>query len=164
MNDKRVLTITLNKAEQKLAFYLGAERLRRNQEERVRNARRGPQSDESISIEGIAGEIAFCKLMNVYPDTDTEGDRPPFDATLPDGRTVDVKTTKYPDGKLLVVPKKKNDPADIYALMIGEMPTYDFVGHLSASEVFIDARLADTGYGLSYTAKQGELDKELVHE
>ena len=62
------MVVTLNDAEQRLARYLARQRYESNRNQGVTNNRVGPQSDEVTDLEGIAAEIAFCKLFNVYPD------------------------------------------------------------------------------------------------
>jgi hypothetical protein len=149
------MTITLNDAEQKLARYLAASRHASNRSEGTKNSRIGPQSDEQTDLEGIGAEIAFCKIHNIYPDTQI-AERPAADAYLPDGTTVDVKATPYPNGHLLAVRWKKCD-VQMYSLMVGTFPTYRHAGMMPAPELLRPERLKNFGYGDSYAAKQSEL-------
>jgi hypothetical protein len=105
--------------------------------------------------------MAFSKLFNIFPDltihtrssidgTDTH------DAILPCGLSVDVKTTKYPNGKLLAVPWKKAN-GDLFALMVGTAPSYVFKGFMFQYQLLSPQRLGNLGHGNTYIAQQSEL-------
>jgi hypothetical protein len=143
----------LNPAEQKLAKYLAQARYEANRNANITDAKIGPQSNKETDLGGTGGEIAFCKIHNVYPDLSI-GRRPPYDAILPTGHTVDVKTTSYESGCLAVRIKAKDDPADLYALMIGTFPEYRFVGWISKELLFRDENIGDLGHGPTYVIKQ----------
>ncbi len=151
--------IELNAAEQKLARYLAESRYRNARKLGKPNMRMGGQSDEQTDIEGVGAEIAYCKMMNVYPDTEIAADLPPEDAVLPDGRLVDVKVTKYQSGRLLVTLKKKAGDVDLYVLLIGEFPKYRIVGQMESAEIIQESRIGDLGKGATYIANQNELEK-----
>ena len=72
---------------------------------------------------GLAGEYAFCKLY----DLPFKGDDDWFDAVLPDGRTVDVKSAR-PGRNLVVDPYRPGKRADLFALMIGAGARFKYVG------------------------------------
>lgn len=150
------MIIELNETEQKLAQYLAKARHRVSRDKWVVNHRIGPQSDEFTDLEGIGGEIAFCKAMNIYPDMEIGG-YAAFDCKLPDGTRVDVKTTKYESGRLVSVPWKEPRNIDVFALMIGQMPKYRFVGMMKASDLLQEHRKKNLGHGLVYVAEQNEL-------
>ena len=152
------MIIELNEAEQKLAIFLAKARHQNARKKMVVNHRMGPQSDETTDLEGIAGEIAYCKLMNLYPDLQTEF-IPGYDCLLPDGTRVDVKTTKYPNGKLISATWKDIGDIDAFALMVGEMPKYRYAGIMKASELLQEKRKQNLGHGIVYVATQDELCK-----
>lgn len=145
---------TLNEIEQ-LAVQEAAEgRHRACRSASVPNGRRNPAGDLATDLEGLAGEFAFCRLFNVYPDF-VIGVRPPFDATLPGGWRVDVKTTSHEHGCLLVLPGHLT--ADVYALMIGTFPgSYSFRGFALRADVEA-APIEDPGYGAAHRLRQAEL-------
>lgn len=151
-----MIAVTLNAAEQKLAQYLARARHARNRGANVVNARIGPQSDEATDLEGVAAEIAFAKLMNVYPDTQTEVCER-ADVYTPSLGGVDVKATRFRNGKLLARKGKAGREADTYALMVGEFPTYRFVGWASAADLIAESNLTDLGHGPTYALPQGSL-------
>lgn len=94
---------------------------------------------EQIELYGAGGELGFAKLWNAYPDFTThprssrQGDDH-GDCTLHIGLTVDPKTTHYKNGVLPLPPWKKKN-VDLYALMIGCIPTYTFMGFMVAEEL-----------------------------
>lgn len=150
---------TLNEAEQRLAKFLAKSRYMQNRKSNTKDGKVGPQDCETTDLEGIAAEIAFCKMTNVYPDLQLD-ERPDFDATLPCGTTVDVKTTRYRSGRLLAVPGKanKSDDLDAYSLIVGEFPgPYEFRGFMRSDDLLRQERLTNLGHGPTYAADQKEL-------
>ena len=151
----------LNKAEQKLAQYLANARYaaatKRNRQPGVV----GPQSVQLSHLEGVAAEIAFCKLCNVYPDLDIDADAvlPDFDCTTPEHGRVDVKVTKYLDGNLIAYMGKVDHCADCYALMVGEFAVYECKGWATAAELFRTENVRDLGHGPVYALPQNRLRK-----
>lgn len=147
-------------AEARLAEYVARGRWQVRRDAGSVNARRNPAGDERTDLEGIAAEIAFCALHNVYPDlVITSAALPDHDAVLPGGVRVDVKSTEWPQGRLLVMPNKADRiEVDLYALMVGGFPgPYRFAGFMPREEMVITSRLWDAGYGEAYKAEQTEL-------
>jgi hypothetical protein len=154
-NDKR--RVELTDAEQRLAKFIALKRFERNRHDGTIDRKIGPQSNEFTDLVGIGAEIAFCKIFNVYPDMQIEK-RNSCDAIICGGVSVDVKTTKYKNGKLLVALwKKERNPPDMYALMVGEMPRFVFVGFIKNNDLFVDNRIIDLGYGPTYFCEQSDL-------
>ena len=113
----------------------------------------------------LGHELAFCKMFNLYPDLDTDRmpPYPEFDAVLRDGWTVDVKTTRYDDGRLLVDVRKgrKVDGVDFYCLMTGEFPgPYTFRGFMAKSVLVKPERKRVVSGHEAYAADQSELDDD----
>lgn len=148
--------VELNECEQRMAKFLARSRYEAARKTGKPNNRIGPQSDHFTDLEGIAAEIAFCKLFNAYPDTQI-GVLEDADAYTIQHGAVDVKATKYQTGKLLAVKGKVHHPADSYALMIGEFPRYRFAGWAKASELLRDENITDLGRGKGYALEQGDL-------
>lgn len=152
------MVITLNTAEQRLAKYVGRERDLNGRRNGFTNRKLGPQSDEQTDLEGVAAEIAFARHFNVYPDLDIDcTEYPDFDAVLPNGLKVDVKTTTYPNGRLIVAPWKDVDAVDAYVLVVGEFPTYRIVGAMESYRLVRPHRMKDLGHGKVFVATQDEL-------
>lgn len=149
------MLIHLNEAEQRLAQYLAKSRYLKSRQMGLTDAKIGPQDNWATDLEGIGAELAFCKSHNIYPSMDV-GDLPDADAVLRDGRTVDVKATKYEHGHLLAV-RWKGMNVDLFVLMVGEFPTYRCAGFMPSTELLQEKRLRDFGHGPTYAAAQNEL-------
>jgi hypothetical protein len=107
-------------------------------------------------INSFGGEVAFCKLHNLWPDL-TDNVFATADCIMSDGNTVDVKTTPREFGRLLVKKLDKDKFPHYYALMIGGFPKYHFMG-MMAKEVLIVAERIDHGLeSPAYAATQREL-------
>lgn len=119
---------------------------------------------EQVLLRGFGGELAFCRVWNIYPSFEYDNYRNnTFDAHL-NNFEVEIKTSNREDGWLGVkdVPKLDNDLPDYFALMIGEFPTYGFRGFCSASSIINRAHYTTSlGYYKLphplYTAYQQEL-------
>lgn len=157
-------TVTLNDVEVRLCAEIAKARYESNRAKNVVNARIGPQSNEATDLEGVAAEVAFCKLFNLYPaqsfviePRSSSRHEDSGDATLHTGHTVDVKATTYPNGRLVAC-RWKNDPlVDCYALMIGACPSYSFRGFMTRAELIRAPRMGSLGHGPTYIAVQSEL-------
>lgn len=151
-------TITLNKSEQTICETIAMARFNNNRENNITNAKVGDQDNYETDLEGFAAEVAFCKLFNVYPDfsVETRTSKEDDGDCIVNSKTVDVKTTKYKSGKLLAVSWKESN-VDLFALMIGEFPTYTFKGFMTSKELLKKHRLGSMGYRETYIAKQHEL-------
>lgn len=144
----------LSEPEKKMAKYLASQRYNKNRSTNTFNNKIGPQSNEQTDLEGIAAEIAFCKMFNVYPDFQLDT-RPYYDAILPNGITVDVKATSHPHGRLLAVLNKASNPPQLYALMIGEFDTgYTFKGFYPSKKLLQECNIKNLGYGPTYAIDQ----------
>lgn len=134
-----VYECTLSPTELRYAIYAG--RLRHHHANRMGYVNRKVMDGdaEELHIEGTCSELAFCRLMNVYPRFEPDQILAE-DARLPNGLTVDVKVTALAYGNLLVEHEKQRKPCNIYALMIGSRPTYHFVGWAWITDIMIDER------------------------
>lgn len=118
-----------------------------------------------MNLNGFGAELAFCKLCNIPFDSSTVEKESHFtkvDATLINGKTVDVKNTVYSSGKLIVRTGKEQKIVDIYALMIGTFPNFVFSGWATYEEIIQPKFIKDLGWGPAYTLTQGDLNKELI--
>lgn len=152
------MIVQLNEVECRIAEYMAKRRYQMSREQGIVDRKIGSQSSELTDLEGIAAEIAFCKLANVYPDLDPSSPKKE-DCVLRDGRRVDVKATVHNNGRLVVARWKQPDDVDLYALMIGKFPTYRCAGIMTSDEIIRGDRLKSLGYGLSYVADQEELQR-----
>ena len=83
-----------------------------------------------MDIQGVGAEIAFAKAYGLYPPFDI-GIRSGSCDFVVNGKTVDVKTSKHQNARLIVAPDKVNEDhsCDIYVLATGELPTFNFRGY-----------------------------------
>jgi len=152
------MKITLNETEQSLARMVAVHRHSDARAKNVPNMRLGPQSNAQTDLDGAGAEIAYCKLHNCYPDLG-RGEMPYADAFTVEHGAVDVKCTKYRQGMLLARRSKQaGERPDSYVLMIGEFPTYRYVGWLSADALLQDENLRDLGYGETFAMPQDGLN------
>jgi hypothetical protein len=164
-----LVTVYLNEREQRLACDVGRARNESNLTQGVTDARIATdRSSLRINIEGMGGELAFCKIHNCYPDLEIRLQAGTVDCS-PFGVMVDVKTTTCPYGKLLVAVTKKDVLAvDVYALMLADqvspdtgVPTrYRFAGTAHRSRIIQPERIRDHGHGPTYTLEQDQLDRD----
>ena len=146
--------VVLNSNEQKIAVLIAEQRYKTNREMGIKNRKAGSQSTYQTEVEGVGGELAFGKAFNLYPDfSTTRGD---YDLKIAD-TTIDVKTTHYFTGRLIVPTTKKISDCDVYVLVVGEMPNYTIVGWLQSQHIINDEHRGNVGTGPVYLAEQTEL-------
>ena len=139
---------------------IGKARQEYNNSQGIRDRKQDTTKDSvEMHIEGVAGEWAFCKAMNVYPDHEMF-ERNQYDCRTKHG-TWDVKTVADPEENLVVRFNKarRDKRADFYALVIGKRPEYEIVGYLPADEVFRVEYVTDVGYGDFYLVPQSKLKR-----
>ena len=115
----------------------------------------GPDTLEA-DIEGVLGELAFCKMMNLYPDMEIRVQSHSYDCSLNSLR-IDVKTSKYKQARLLVDIRKRVEDCDIYVLMVGENGEYECAGWTYAWAIVNYSCIMDVGHGDSYGLSQDAL-------
>lgn len=156
-------TVTLNAHEIKLVRYLAKLRYETARKAGVVDRKQGEQSWQETDEQGLAGEMAYCKMFNLYPDLDVSPRSGSYDVIDQYGLTTDVKTTKYSNGRLLAT-LKKNPDVDYYALMTGEMPTFTFRGEVNYLDLIDEANIIDLGHGQGYGLSQDKVRKLSVVE
>ncbi len=97
-----------------------------------------------VDGEGVCGEMAFAQMTNA-PESEWERIRTLQNLSaekgtdlgdcLYKGLNVDVKTTKYSSGHLIITTSKLNNLADAYALMTGFNGHYVFRGAISKQRI-----------------------------
>ena len=148
---------TLNEAEKKLAIFLAKSRYQNARRRAKPDMKKGGQTNWETDLEGVGAEIAVCSLLNIYPDLETDlAELPTYDCVTKTGLTIDVKATKYRNGRLIAALWKKN-VCDAYVLVIGEFPNYTIVGFLEGKELLDQMRVDDLGHGPVFVADQDEL-------
>ena len=156
--------VVLNEAEQRLVEYIAKKRTAYHQHDEsvVQKKREHWERDQvEIDREGFGGEIAYCKFMNLFPDLESDLSSPDYDCISCNGEKIDVKTTKYRNGHLIVPVNKITHPADKYVLVTGEFPVYNIVGQCGAERLFMEENIRDFGKGPGYTLCQNKLEDVL---
>lgn len=140
--DERI-TVTLSRTEVKIAYLVGTTR-RNISLAHKRNSRRDfTPSGVTNDVEAVGAEMAVAKTLNLYPDwAPVEGEVPTFDLKWK-GFQIDVKSTVYSHGNLLV-PNPRPDV--IYVLVRGTIPTYTIVGAISGVAVKQQGHFGDHVY------------------
>ena len=154
---KNEVIIELNEAEQRLVRFISKERFERH---RDNLQGKNHQSLQQV-VEGLGGEFAFCKLFNLYPDISVEPHKEDTGDCGTHGKRIDVKTTQYENGNLVIVPWKDISKIDYFALMIGTFPKYTYKGLMSSDQAKIDENLTDLGHGKVYLIKQDKLIQKI---
>lgn len=150
--------IELNENEQMLARHIAKRRFEVSRERGLRDAKRGPMSNEEVDLEGIAAELAFCKLANVYPDLNLDHTNQ-VDALTRGGSSVDVKATRHEKGRLVAVKWKSSAKVNFFVLMIGTFPKYRCAGFMPSEDLLQGDRVTDLGSGSVFAAAQDELQR-----
>jgi hypothetical protein len=91
-----------------------------------------------MDVNGVAGEIAFCKMVNLYWSPG-EGPQPYADVGA-----FQIKTTHHENGKLIIVPHCHND---LCVLMVGHDRDFRCAGWIKAQ----DGRQEQWRYSLTGT-------------
>jgi hypothetical protein len=121
----------------------------------------GKQDPWDIDMDGVIGEFCVAKTLNICPDFSIHARSGGGDLTLSDGRTVDVKTTRFKQGNLLATLNKINDPSDIYILAIVDGSGCNIEGWVAKEGLFKDENIKNLGHGLTYFLSKDELNKNL---
>ena len=157
IEEKKMTTVVLNDIEQELAQRVAKERYNKARKNNRTNLKMGNQSNEETDLNGVGGEIAFCKAYNLYPPLVT-GEIDTYDCVMHDGKKIDVKTTIYKTGHLLAMKTKKEGDVDAYVLVTGSMPNYTIVGCATDTELLKESNLTDKfGHGEGYGLSQEQL-------
>jgi len=150
------MRVTLTESEFRICRWLAAQRHSGARAAGVTDQQMGPQSAEQTDLDGIGGEFAFCKAANLYPDMTIGARAGGFDAQL-HGMSVDVKTTRYENGKLLATLGKSIASADIYVLVVGTIPEYRIAGWVHGVTLIHPRNIRDLGRGPGYALDQHDL-------
>jgi hypothetical protein len=115
--------------------------------------------DPAVILAGFEGEMAFCKIHNVFHLKSSESR--PWDAVVGDWY-VDVKTTPVKHGSLLVKYGGELRPAELYALVIKSGRKFTYKGYITAKDMFNPRNLGDLGYGPVWIVGQEDLVPDLI--
>ena len=156
------MKIELSDFEQKICVAAAKRRYKDSRAAGIHNAKVGPQSNYETDLSGIAGEFACAKAFNVYPDLTFYVRKGGVDLTLANGTRLDIKTTKYPSGKLLARKSCVDNDIDAFVLVTGEFPNYDIKGWATKEHLVSEESYRPMGkYGNSYWLGQDEINNNL---
>jgi hypothetical protein len=124
---------------------------------KVRDAKMGNLSGLQIDEDGLLGEYAFCKKMNIFPDLIPGPRSGSFDCIFM-GKRIDVKTTRHRDGRLLST-LKNNDDVDVYVFAIIDGSKIIFPGYALKNDLCCDENKIELGHGVGYGLTQDRLRK-----
>lgn len=124
------LFVKLNKLEIELVSKLAKARRKHNQKVKRNDLLKADKSKaDFIELNGLAGEFAVAKALNLYPDTDPEVISR-YDLILPSGKRLEIKTTEHKTGKLIV---RELNSASYYVLVTGTYDKgFDILGYVEA--------------------------------
>lgn len=150
-------TYTLTARETEQCMMIGRERNDKNVQQKTKNMNFSQRNDEQISVQGVVGELAFSRLfglpIEIFDTTCRNAYNDTFDAVLPNGWKVDVKTTVRLDAPIIVSKWKRVRPPELYALLILEnysdrrnisperLPRVCFKGFVHSGVILQDANL-----------------------
>ena len=154
------MRVELTKAELFICRMLGMMR-RSVAMDNVIDQQVGKDDTWSIDIDGVVGEYCVAKHLNVCPDLTVSARRGGSDLISVLGETIDVKTTRIKNGRLLATLKKAEDPCDIYVLVIVDDAGGDIVGCATKEDLFQEKNIKDLGHGPGYALDKNQL-KELA--
>jgi hypothetical protein len=126
---------------------------------KVKNQQMGKDDTWSIDIDGMVGEFCVAKQLNVCPDLTISVRKGGADLISPQKKSIDVKTTRHKNGRLLATLKKFEDACDVYVLVIVDDLGGDIVGWATHSELCNELNKTDLGYGEGYALEQYQLHK-----
>ena len=147
------MNITLDSVEQQLANIMAMDTVKVSDDRGYESKKRdNTRSHYEISLEGFGAELAVAKALNIYPSLGSEFSK----IDLNFNGTINVKSTHYPNGRLLV-PDYQGRTTDWYILVIGKIPEYRIAGVAHADQVFRQENIKDLGKGPAYLLTQNQL-------
>ena len=154
--------IILNSAEQIVCKSLALMRYEIARAVNRKDQQIGKQPSWQTDEDGIGGEIAASRLLNVYPNLVLKPDAG-WDI-LYQGMNIDVKTTRYINGRLLAKLNSRDEEVDAYLLVTGTFPEYNVIGYASRDSLLSPENIIDLGHGKGYGLSQEQLTpvEELV--
>ena len=113
----------------------------------------------AIDIDGVVAEYCVAKHLNLCPDLTVSVRNGGADLTTRNGKSVDVKSTRHKNGRLLATLKKAVDPCDLYVLVIVDDLGGNIVGWADSGTLFAEGNKTDLGHGVGYAMTQDQLKK-----
>jgi methionine-rich copper-binding protein CopC len=153
------MIISMTPSETAIAQVLAVMRNTNARHNNVTDKQVSKQSPIEIDRDGVLSEMAFGKAFNLYPDLAVKSTRSGVDLVGKNGNRIDVKSTRYKAGRLIIHIDKPLDEVDIYALAIVDGDNVDLVGYIKATDAMKKENIKDLGYGDVYVIEQDALIK-----
>lgn len=160
------MRVNLTKAELHICRILGVMR-RSTALNNVVDQQMGKQSPWEIDMYGMIGEYCVAKHFNWCPDLTVSIRHGGKDLETFSGRSIDVKSTNYKNGRLLCTLGKASDPCDIYVLVITDDEGGTIAGWAKKEDIFLEKNKIDLGHGVGYAIQQEDLNQnmeQLAHQ
>lgn len=153
------MIVNMSPSETAIAQVLAVMRNTNARHNNVTDKQVSKQSPIEIDRDGVLSEMAFGKAFNLYPDLAVKSTRSGVDLVGKNGNRIDVKSTRYKAGRLIIHIDKPLDEVDIYALAIVDGDNVDLVGYIKATDAMKKENIKDLGYGDVYVIEQDALIK-----
>lgn len=153
------MIVNMTPSESAIAQMLAVMRNTNARHNNVTDKQVGKQSPIEIDRDGVLSEMAFGKAFNLYPDLAVKQTRSGVDLVGKNGNRIDVKSTRYKSGRLIIHIDKPLDEVDIYAFAIVDGDNVDLVGYIKAKDAMKKENIKDLGYGDVYVIEQDALIK-----
>ena len=153
------MIVHMSQTEAIIAQMLGMMRGMTHKSNGLVDKQMGMQDPLEIDRDGMLAEMAAAKHLNLWPDLSIRPNKSLSDLIGRKGDRIDVKSTRYKAGRLLIHRDKVVDDVDIYILAIVDVNNVDLVGYISSKDAIQEKNLADIGHGLTYVIPQTMLTK-----
>lgn len=150
--------VTLEPAELAMCRMMGNLRTHASRIAHSRQKDPSGNKPEGFDENGFIGEYAFCKQNNLFFDITAMPRNGGYDCIYL-GQRIDVKTTEYVNGKLMVL-DIGNEDVDVYVLAILDGDTVLFPGYCTANRLKKDGqRMVNNDGSYRYEMTQDQLTK-----
>lgn len=151
------MIISMHPAELAVAYTLAVMRNSVARGHNVPDKQMGDQDPVEIDWDGIVGELAMAKAYNLFPDLTVSPRSGGHDLVGRNGKTIDVKTTRHKNGRLLAELGKESKRSDMYVLAVRSGATVLLAGWAPAALLLQDENIRDLGHGRGYALDQTDL-------
>ena len=151
------MIVNMTASEASIALTLAVMRNTTARQNNVSDKQMGKQDPIEIDRDGILAEMAFGKQFNLYPDLSVHPRKGGADLITHNGLKVDVKATRYKNGRLLIHIDKPVDEVHIYALAIVDGNDVDLIGYIKSIDAIQEKNIRDMGHGSGYAIDQSSL-------
>ena len=152
------MRIDLSESELLICRMLGVMR-RSTAMHKVVDQQMGNQDTWGIDIDGMIGEFCVAKFLNLCPDLTIGIRKGGADLLNHNQKTIDVKTTRHKNGRLLATLKKIDSQCDRYVLVIVDDLGGEIIGWATKENLFDEKNKINLGHGVGYALTQQQLIK-----